>query len=301
MSEHHYIPSFTTYLTLEKVLSTASVAAYKQDLKKLLEYLEIQAIEKSLVALSLEDLQAYITYLNELGLSVNSQARMISGLKAFYAFLILEELVQEDPTLLLMAPKLTRHLPAVLSASEIEQMVGEIDHSKKEGLRNRAIIEVLYACGLRVSELTNLKLSNLYLEVGFLKVIGKGNKERMIPIGETAIKHLAFYLHERDQMSNIHPDSKNIVFLNRRGKQLTRVMIFIIVKDLAKKAAIDKKISPHTFRHSFATHLIEGGANLKVIQDLLGHKSIVTTEIYTHMDMSFLRETVQQFHPRNQV
>jgi integrase/recombinase XerD len=188
-----------------------------------------------------------------------------------------------------------------LSASEIEQMVGEIDHSKKEGLRNRAIIEVLYACGLRVSELTNLKLSNLYLEVGFLKVIGKGNKERMIPIGETAIKHLAFYLHERDQMSNIHPDSENIVFLNRRGKQLTRVMIFIIVKDLAKKAAIDKKISPHTFRHSFATHLIEGGANLKVIQDLLGHKSIVTTEIYTHMDMSFLRETVQQFHPRNQV
>jgi integrase/recombinase XerD len=301
MSEHHYIPSFTTYLTLEKGLSTASVAAYKQDLKKLLEYLEIQAIEKSLVALSLEDLQAYITYLNELGLSVNSQARMISGLKAFYAFLILEDLVLEDPTLLLMAPKLTRHLPAVLSASEIEQMVGEIDHSKKEGLRNRAIIEVLYACGLRVSELTNLKLSNLYLEVGFLKVIGKGNKERMIPIGETAIKHLAFYLHERDQMSNIHPDSKNIVFLNRRGKQLTRVMIFIIVKDLAKKAAIDKKISPHTFRHSFATHLIEGGANLKVIQDLLGHKSIVTTEIYTHMDMSFLRETVQQFHPRNQV
>lgn len=300
MPEHSYLQSFTAYLQLEKGLSPASVAAYRQDLRKLLEYLEVHDIEQPLTSLTLDDLQGYISYLNELGLSVNSQARMVSGLKAFYDFLLMEELLTEDPTLLLSAPKLTRHLPAVLSINEIERMVAVIDHSKKEGLRNRAIIEVLYASGLRVSELTNLKLSNLYLELGFLKVVGKGNKERLVPIGETAIKHLNFYLHERAQMNNIHTDSEDIVFLNRRGKQLTRVMIFIIVKKLAKEANIDKNISPHTFRHSFATHLIEGGANLKVIQDLLGHQSIVTTEIYTHMDMSYLRETVQLFHPRNQ-
>ena len=205
----------------------------------------------------------------------------------------------DNPALLLSAPKLARSLPTVLTHQEIEQLIGAIDHSTKEGLRNRAILEVLYACGLRVSELTNLKLSNIYLHISFIKVIGKGNKERMVPIGEEAIKHLEFYLQERNQMTNIKTESEDIVFLNRRGGQLTRNMIFMIIKALAKDAGIDKKVSPHTFRHTFATHLIEGGANLRVVQDLLGHKSIITTEIYTHLDMNYLKETIQMFHPRN--
>lgn len=295
-----YTKSFEAYLQLEKGLSSATIVAYLRDLQKLVEYFEIQDIEQPITATTLEQLQGFLTYLNELGLSVNSQARIVSGIKAFFEYLILEELVEYDPSVLLSAPKSTQSLPAVLSPQDIANMINAIDHSKAEGLRNRAIIEVLYACGLRVSELTDLKLSNLYLKVGFVKVIGKGNKERMIPIGETAIKHLEFYLHERAQMTNIKPKSEDIVFLNRRGGQLSRQMIFYVVKDLAALAGIDQVISPHTFRHSFATHLIEGGANLKIIQDLLGHRSITTTELYTHLDMTYLRETIQQFHPRNQ-
>ncbi len=295
-----YIKSFEAYLQLEKGLSSATIVAYLRDLQKLVQYFEIHDIEQPMAAITLEQLQGFLTYLNELGLSVNSQARIVSGIKAFFEYLILEEVVEYDPSVLLSAPKLTRSLPAVLSPQEIANMINAIDHSKAEGLRNRAIIEVLYACGLRVSELTDLKLSNLYLKVGFVKVIGKGNKERMIPIGETAIKHLEFYLHERAQMTNIKPKSEDIVFLNRRGGQLSRQMIFYVVKDLATLAGIDQVISPHTFRHSFATHLIEGGANLKIIQDLLGHRSITTTELYTHLDMTYLRETIQLFHPRNQ-
>lgn len=295
-----YTKSFEAYLQLEKGLSSATIVAYLRDLQKLVEYFEIQDIEQPITATTLEQLQGFLTYLNELGLSVNSQARIVSGIKAFFEYLILEELVEYDPSVLLSAPKSTQSLPAVLSPQEIANMINAIDHSKAEGLRNRAIVEVLYACGLRVSELTDLKLSNLYLKVGFVKVIGKGNKERMIPIGETAIKHLEFYLHERAQMTNIKPKSEDIVFLNRRGGQLSRQMIFYVVKDLAALAGIDQVISPHTFRHSFATHLIEGGANLKIIQDLLGHRSITTTELYTHLDMTYLRKTIQQFHPRNQ-
>lgn len=295
-----YTKSFEAYLQLEKGLSSATIVAYLRDLQKLVEYFEMQDIEQPITATTLEQLQGFLTYLNELGLSVNSQARIVSGIKAFFEYLILEELVEYDPSVLLSAPKSTQSLPAVLSPQDIANMINAIDHSKAEGLRNRAIIEVLYACGLRVSELTDLKLSNLYLKVGFVKVIGKGNKERMIPIGETAIKHLEFYLHERAQMTNIKPKSEDIVFLNRRGGQLSRQMIFYVVKDLAALAGIDQVISPHTFRHSFATHLIEGGANLKIIQDLLGHRSITTTELYTHLDMTYLRETIQQFHPRNQ-
>jgi integrase/recombinase XerD len=211
----------------------------------------------------------------------------------------LEKIVEKNPTMLLSTPKRQRQLPAVLEYEEIEALIRAIDHSKKEGTRNRAIVEVLYACGLRVSELTNLRLSNLYLEVGYIRVIGKGNKERLIPIGEQAIKHLNFYLDERSQQSNIHPDSANIVFLNRRGKKLTRNMIFIIIKKLSKSINLNKNISPHTFRHSFATHLVEGGANLRVVQDLLGHSSITTTELYTHLDSQYLHEVMQSFHPRN--
>jgi integrase/recombinase XerD len=294
-----YAASFEAFLKLEKGLSKASVLAYLQDLRKLQSFVDIHTINRSLAQLNLEDLQAFISYLNELELSLNSQARIVSSLKGFYKYLILEDIIQDDPASLLSAPKSARTLPAVLSTEAIDLMLGAIDHSKKEGIRNRAIIEVLYACGLRVSELTNLKLSNVYLDVGYIKVIGKGNKERIIPIGEEAIKHLQFYLQDRLQMNGIKSESEDIVFLNRRGAQLSRNMIFMIVKELAKKAGLKVKVSPHTFRHSFATHLIEGGANLRVVQDLLGHRSIITTEIYTHLDMNYLKETIQMFHPRN--
>ena len=286
-------------LRLEKGLSIASVEAYLQDLKKLHQYMEIHEINKSLSQLDLRDLQLFITYLNELELSINSQARIISSLKSFFRFLTIEDIIKNDPSLLLSAPKSARSLPTVLTHQEIEQIIAAIDHSKKEGIRNRAIIEILYACGLRVSELTNLKISNTFLDVGYIKVIGKGNKERIIPIGEEAIKHLKFYLQDRMHLTNIKPESEDILFLNRRGGQLTRNMIFIITKDLSKKAGIKRKVSPHTFRHTFATHLIEGGANLRIVQDLLGHKSIITTEIYTHLDMNYLKETIRMFHPRN--
>lgn len=298
--ESPYVKSFKAFLQLEKGLSPASIIAYLQDLRKLIEFVAIHELNKGLLELTLNDLQAFITYLNELGLSINSQARIISSMKAFFRYLIIEDVLQEDPAILLSAPKLARSLPSVLTHHEIELMITNLDHSKKEGTRNRAILETLYACGLRVSELTNIKLSNMYLHIGFIKVIGKGNKERMIPIGDQAIKYLEFYLLDRNKMSNIKTESEDIVFLNRRGGQLTRNMIFIIIKELAKKAGIEKKVSPHTFRHTFATHLIEGGANLRVVQDLLGHKSITTTEIYTHLDMSYLKETIQLFHPRHQ-
>jgi integrase/recombinase XerD len=298
--ESPYVKSFKAFLQLEKGLSPASIIAYLQDLRKLIEFVAIHELNKGLLELTLNDLQAFITYLNELGLSINSQARIISSMKAFFRYLIIEDVLQEDPAILLSAPKLARSLPSVLTHHEIELMITNLDHSKKEGTRNRAILETLYACGLRVSELTNIKLSNMYLHIGFIKVIGKGNKERMIPIGDQAIKYLEFYLLDRNKMSNIKTESEDVVFLNRRGGQLTRNMIFIIIKELAKKAGIEKKVSPHTFRHTFATHLIEGGANLRVVQDLLGHKSITTTEIYTHLDMSYLKETIQLFHPRHQ-
>lgn len=299
MATDNYTKRFEMFLRLEKGLSGATILAYLQDINKLKEFLQLKELNLPMIELTLEHLQSFLVYLNDLCLSINSQARVISGLKAFFEYLIIEQVIKVDPSLLLSAPKTTRTLPAVLTYEEIEDMIAVIDHSKKEGLRNRAIIETLYACGLRVSELTNLQMSNLYLNVAFVKVIGKGNKERMIPIGSSAIKHLGFYLEQRKDMTNIKVDSENIVFLNRRGKQLTRNMIFIIVQKLAKKAGINKKISPHTFRHTFATHLIEGGASLKIIQDLLGHKSITTTEIYTHLDMSYLKEAIQMFHPRN--
>lgn len=295
----NYKKGFKNFLQLEKRLSPASVIAYLQDLDKLDQFLALSEYEGNIQGLALEHLQEFLAMLHELGLSATSQARIISGIKAFFQYLLIEEVLTKDPSLLLQLPKLGKKLPAVLEYEEIEALIRAIDHSKKEGTRNRAILEVLYACGLRVSELTHLQLSNLYLEVGYIRVVGKGNKERLVPIGEQAVKHLNFYLHERQQQEKVHPDSRDIVFLNRRGKQLTRNMIFIIIKDLAKAIGLEKKISPHTFRHSFATHLVEGGANLRVVQDLLGHSSITTTELYTHLDSSYLQETIQTFHPRN--
>jgi integrase/recombinase XerD len=294
-----YIKSFEAYLQLEKGLAQASIFAYLNDLRKLDEYFELKGLNFSVQGLSLQSLQEFLQYLNELGFASASQARMLSGIKSFFSFLVLEKILEISPAELLEAPKLDKKLPEVLSYDEIEMMLNSIDLSKAEGHRNRAMIEVLYACGLRVSELTGLRLSCLYPEIGFVRVIGKGNKERLVPIGESALKQLGFYLEDRKQMDNIDKKSEDIVFLNRRGKQLTRNMIFLIVKEAAVAAGVDKNVSPHTFRHSFATHLLEGGADLRIVQQLLGHESITTTEIYTHLDMQYLRETLRSYHPRN--
>lgn len=280
---------------LEKGLSKNSVMAYRRDVEKLEQYLEILELDLSPKTIELKDLKAFLEYLHELGFAATSQARLISGLKAFFNFLAFEKVIPTSPTDLLEAPNLSRKLPAVLNFEEIEQLLAAIDLSKPEGHRNRAIVETLYACGLRVSELTSLKISNLYLDIGFVKVVGKGNKERFVPIGEDAIKYINFYRQDRNHLKTIHND--DVLFLNRRGKPLSRVMIYYIIKDLAKAINLEKNISPHTFRHSFATHLIEGGADLRAIQDMLGHASITTTEIYTHLDTAYLRDTILAFHP----
>ena len=294
-----FINGFEAFLQLEKGLAAASIVSYLNDLRKLDEYFVLKSYDLKLSEIELSHIQDFIQYLNELDLSIASQARIVSSIKSFFAYLVLERIIETSPADLLEAPKLDRKLPAVLSFEEVDAMLNSIDLSKPEGHRNRAILEVLYACGLRVSELTGLRISNLFLEVGFIKVLGKGNKERIVPMGETAQKYLTYYLSQRRDMTNIHSSSEDIVFLNRRGKQLTRNMIFIIVKNTAADAGISKTVSPHTFRHSFATHLIEGGADLRVIQQLLGHESITTTEIYTHLDMDFLKETLRSFHPRS--
>ncbi len=287
-------------MLLELGLAAPTIEAYGRDLKKLVNYLQLEEPVKLPLALGAEDLRNFIWYLSELGLSNRSQARLISAIKSFYRYLILEELITKNPAEILDSPKLGRKIPAVLSFEEIQKMLAAIDHSTPHGVRNRAMLETLYACGLRVSELVELKLSHTLLDVGFIKVSGKGNKERIVPIGEEASKHIRFYIEGvRRGMGNIHPEHQNYLFLNRRGKKLTRVYVFMLVKELAKAAGIEKSVSPHTFRHSFATHLIEGGANLKAVQDMLGHESIITTEIYTHLDTDYLRETILTFHPRN--
>jgi integrase/recombinase XerD len=294
-----YLKSFDAYLQLEKGLAQASIFAYMNDLKKLDEYFQLKTYNFPVQQLKLIHLQEFLQYLNELGFAATSQARMLSGIKSFFSYLVLEKILDISPAELLETPKLNKKLPEVLSFDEIELMLDSVDLSKPEGHRNRAMIEVLYACGLRVSELTGLRISGLYPEISFVRVIGKGNKERLVPIGETALKQVAFYLEDRKQMENIDRKSEDIVFLNRRGKQLTRNMIFLIVKEAAAAAGIEKNVSPHTFRHSFATHLLEGGADLRIVQQLLGHESITTTEIYTHLDMNYLRETLRSYHPRN--
>jgi integrase/recombinase XerD len=292
-----YKKGFKAYLQLERSLSDNSVEAYLSDIEKLTAYLQLTSTLKTPSELELGDLQAFIKWIAELGMTQASQARIISGTRAFYKYCLLEDITQNDPTALLEAPKLKRQLPDVLSFGEIENIIAQIDLSTAEGGRNKAILETMYSCGLRVSEVVNLKLSQLYLDVGFIRVVGKGNKERLVPIGSSAIKYITIYRKNIRIHLPVQQGEEDILFLNRRGKRLTRVMIFLIIKDLVKKAGITKNISPHTFRHSFATHLVEGGADLRAVQEMLGHESITTTEIYTHLDREFLRKTLEQFHP----
>jgi len=292
-----YKKGFKAYLQLERSLSPNTVESYLRDIGHLTEYLEKSGILKSPSDIRLKDLQGFIREIAKLGMSDTTQARMISGIRTFYRYCLLEDIATTDPSALLEAPKLKRSLPDTLSFEEIESMIAAIDLSKPEGGRNKAILETLYSCGLRVSEVTSLRISQLYLDVGFIRVTGKGEKERLVPIGSTAVKYINLYknsirVHVIPQKGN-----EDILFLNKRGGKLSRVMIFYIIKDLAKKAGIQKTISPHTFRHSFATHLVEGGADLRAVQEMLGHASITTTEIYTHLDREFLRKTLEQFHP----
>ncbi len=292
-----YKKGFKAWLQLEKSLSENSVAAYLRDIARLTDYL--QAVNKmvSPQELELKDLEHFVQWISELGMTVTSQSRIISGLRSFYTYCIIEQIVTVNPTALLETPKQKRLLPDTLSFEEIESIIAQIDLSKPEGGRNKAILETLYSCGLRVTELVNLRISCLYMDIGFIRVIGKGDKERLVPIGSDAIKYINMYKNEIRVHIAIKPGQEDYLFLNRRGSKLTRVMIFIMLKALAKKAGIVKSISPHTFRHSFATHLVEGGADLRAVQEMLGHESITTTEIYTHLDREYLRNTLHQFHP----
>ena len=288
---------FRAYLQLEKSLSHNSIEAYLHDIEKLLQFLQLHKNLKTPAEIELKDLQQFVKWIAELNMTASSQARIISGLKAFYKYCLLERITVKDPTILLSSPKLKRTLPDTLSFEEIESIIGQIDLSTPEGVRNRALIETMYSCGLRVSEVIALKLSNLYLDVGFIKVTGKGDKERLVPIGGDAVKHINIYRENTRTHIAVKNGQEDVLFLNRRGAQMTRVMIFLIIKALALKAGIVKNISPHTFRHSFATHLVEGGADLRAVQEMLGHESITTTEIYTHLDRDYLRDTLQRFHP----
>jgi len=290
---------FQYFLRLEKSLSDNSVEAYSMDLGKLLHFFELKKIKTEPENVTAEQLNNFLKYINELGISPRSQARLISGIKAFFKYLILEDIISEDPSALIEGPRIGRKLPEILSVEEIDAIISEIDLSKAEGHRNRAIIEVLYSCGLRVTELITLKISDMYLDKSYIKVRGKGDKERLVPIGARAIAEIKIYLVDRNSLPFIDKNFENILFLNRRGRNLTRVMIFTIIKQLAEKAQISKSVSPHTFRHSFATHLIEGGADLRAVQEMLGHESILTTEIYTHLDREYLRETLMSYHPRS--
>lgn len=292
-----YIKQFVAYLKIEKGLAENSIFAYQQDVAKLLSYCEGQ--KKELTDLQYADLNQFVGMLYDLGMSPRSQARNISGIKQFFGFLLMEDIIKVDPSESVELPKLGRKLPEVLSIEEIDQMIDTIDLSKPEGHRNKAILETLYSCGLRVSELVNLKFGDLYFDDGFIRVIGKGNKQRIVPVSPNVEKEINFYKEHTRNHLNVRKDCKNVVFLNRRGAKLTREMIFTIIKNLSKEIGLTKNVSPHTFRHSFATHLLEGGANLRAIQEMLGHESITTTEIYTHLDQSFLREAILSYHPRN--
>ena len=293
-----YIKGYKSFLQLEKSLSQNSVEAYLNDLNKLIQFLEIKAPDAGPKDLNLNHLKNFVQWVNDIGLSARSQARIISGIKGFYKYLLIENIITKDPTAMLESPRIGRKLPDTLSVEEIDSIISNIDMSKPEGLRNKAILETLYSCGLRVSELIDLKISNLYFESGFVKVTGKGNKERLVPVGSVAIKFIRQYIDHIRNHLEIKKDCSDIIFLNRRGGKLSRVMVYLIIKDLAEKSGIRKKISPHTFRHSFATHLVEGGADLRAVQEMLGHESITTTEIYTHLDREYLRETILSYHPR---
>ncbi|MBL56609.1 MAG: tyrosine recombinase XerD [Flavobacteriales bacterium] len=296
---HSIRKSFKSFLKLEKSLSSNSIDAYLSDLDKLYQYSASLNPTKSPLDFKLNDLQKFIHWISDIGVSASSQARIVSGIKGFYKYLLLEEYISSDPSQLLETPKTGRKLPETLSLNEIDTIISAIDLSTNEGQRNKAILETLYSCGLRVSELINLQITNLHFEMGFIKVVGKGNKERFVPIGQKAIKEIEQYsIHYRNHQ-NIKSGEEDFLFLNRRGSRLTRVMIFTIIKNLCQISGIKKAISPHTFRHSFATHLLEGGADLRAIQEMLGHESITTTEIYTHLDRDFLRSEIITFHPRN--
>ncbi|MAR39293.1 MAG: tyrosine recombinase XerD [Flavobacteriales bacterium] len=296
MSWKTSIKEFKTYLKIERSLSDNTIDSYLRDIKKLAHFAEEKKINE--LQITKRDIKEFIVEINKEGISSRTQGRIISGIKAFYKYLILEDYIKVNPSELIESPKIGTKLPDTLSVSEIDDLISAVDLSHPQGERNRAILEVLYSCGLRVSELTSLKLSNIRFKEGYVKVVGKGHKERFAPIGSSAIKYLKIYLNEIRNHQNIKKGSEDIVFLNRRGNKLTRVMIFTIIKQLAEKIGLKKKISPHTFRHSFATHLIEGGADLRAIQEMLGHESITTTEIYTHLDREFLRDTIMTFHPR---
>jgi len=290
---------FKAFLQLEKSLSENSVVAYMRDVTKLTQYLEHSKDGALPDQLELKHLQGFLMWCNELGMHARTQARVISGIKAFYKYLLLEDLTKTDPTELLESPKIGRKLPEVLSIEEINQLIDAIDLSKPEGERNKAMLETLYGSGLRVSELVNLKISDMFLSEHFLRVTGKGDKERLVPIGTVALKQIEIYREAVRSHLNIKPGFEDILFLNKNGAILSRVMVFKIIKALAEKIGLKKNISPHTFRHSFATHLIEGGADLRAVQEMLGHESITTTEIYTHLDRDFLRNEIIQFHPRS--
>jgi integrase/recombinase XerD len=293
-----YQKGFKAYLQLERSMSDNTVEAYLHDVAFLADFIHNTHPGMAVEAIEMKHLQQLLVHINKLELSDHTQARVLSGLKAFFRYLLLEEVIKANPTELLDAPKLRRKLPEFLSVSEIDTLFAAIDHSTPEGQRNRAMLEVLYSCGLRVSELTGLLISNLYLDVEFVRVVGKGNKERLVPIGGEAIKQIKLYREHIRNHINVKKGNEDILFLNRRGGKLSRVMVFYILKDLTEKAGIKKNIHPHTLRHSFATHLVEAGADLRAVQQMLGHKSITTTEIYTHLDRGYLRQTLEKFHPR---
>lgn len=293
---HPTIKKYISYLRLEQSLSSNTIEAYVEDVNKLERFLTSE--KKSVLEVTLDDLHQFVAQLRDVGICARSQARIISGLKSFYKYLVLEDYLQTSPCELLESPKIGLKIPEVLTTEEIDAMLIQIDHSKPDGHRNEAMIEMLYSCGLRVSELVNMQLADLYLEESFIRVTGKGNKQRLVPLSESAIHAIRNYFLDRNQVIP-KKESENVLFLNRFGGKLSRIMIFYIIKDLAQKAGVMKKISPHTFRHSFATHLLEGGANLRAIQQMLGHERITTTEIYTHIDREMLRREILEHHPRN--
>ncbi|MBI5219790.1 MAG: site-specific tyrosine recombinase XerD [Bacteroidia bacterium] len=293
------IKDFESYLKLEKSLSGNSIEAYNDDVHKLVQFIEYRKLNISPGEVTYEHLKNFIEWVNMLGMSPRSQARVISGIKAFYKFLLMEDEISADPSALLEGPRTGRKLPVVLTVEEIDALMDAIDLSKPEGQRNKAMLETLYSCGLRVSELVTMKISNLFADEGFIKITGKGNKERLVPVSPKALKEIGLYQKYYRCHLEIKKGNENFLFLNRRGNKLSRVMVFTIIKNMAEKIHLKKDISPHTFRHSFATHLVEGGADLRAVQEMLGHESITTTEIYTHLDREYLRDNIIQFHPRS--
>lgn len=292
------INGYRAFLQIEKSLSSASVEAYLHDVGLLEIFMEQEFSKIKLGEIELKHLQQFVVSLEDKEFEAATQARLISGVKSFFRYLLVENIIQTDPSELLHTPRLQRKLPDVLTIEEIDHLFSAIDHSTPEGQRNRAILETMYSSGLRVSEVISLKISNLFLDIGFVRVTGKGSKERLVPVGAEAIKYIQIYLDQIRSHILVQKGFQDIVFLSRRGKSLSRVMIFYIIKDVARKAGIEKSIHPHTLRHSFATHLIQGGADLRAIQEMLGHESITTTEIYTHLDRQYLRETLEMYHPR---